>query len=643
MENFSLSLEEYKDLCENATDLIQSVTTNGHFKYVNNTWLRVLGYTRREVVKMTIFDIIHSDEIEHCQRLFKSVMSGDDVGLITTIFVTKNGQNIIVEGNVSCNFIDSKPVHTRAMFRDITKRKQVEQALEEKENKYSNLTASLNEVIYRSDPETFIATYVNKSIENLYGYTVEEWLKDPTLWENAILPEGKEKVFAGLARANVKKQPYIHVYQIIRKDKSVRWVRDHVSWEKDEQGDPVSVNGVMYNITERKRTEQNIAERIKELTCLYEISQLINKADISLEEILKGTVEIIPDAWQYPEITCARMTFDGTEFKTDNFAVTEWEQSSDIELKGKRVGTLEVYYLQEKVEIDEGPFLKEERNLIDAIAERLGRVIERMRAEENLSRLNLELEERVKERTKQLEQALQVVEVASQAKSDFLGSMSHELRTPLNAVIGFSQVLQEQYFGKLNEKQVEYVTDILESGQHLLSIVSDILDFSEIGTGKIKLELSKVIIKDLLENSLIMIKRKVLVHGISLDIDTTGDLEGLEIKADERRVKQVMFNLLSNAVKFTPDGGAIKIEGKKEGKELIISVSDTGVGIAPEEQEKIFREFYQTSGGITDKTPGTGLGLPLTKSIVEMHGGRIWMESEGSGKGSRFTFTLPIG
>ena len=203
--------------------------------------------------------------------------------------------------------------------------------------------------------------------------------------------------------------------------------------------------------------------------------------------------------------------------------------------------------------------------------------------------------------------------------------------------------MQEQYFGKLNEKQVEYVTDILESGQHLLSIVSDILDFSEIGTGKMKLELSKVIIKDLLENSLVMIKRKILAHRISLDIDITGDLEGLEIKADERRVKQVMFNLLSNAAKFTPDGGAIKIEGKKEGKELIISVSDTGVGIAPEEQEKIFREFYQTSGGITDKTPGTGLGLPLTKSIVEMHGGRIWVESEGSGKGSRFTFTLPIG
>ncbi len=158
-----------------------------------------------------------------------------------------------------------------------------------------------------------------------------------------------------------------------------------------------------------------------------------------------------------------------------------------------------------------------------------------------------------------------------------------------------------------------------------------------------ELELSKVKIKDLLEGSLVMIKEKALVHGVSLDIDTTKDLEGLEIMADERRLKQVMFNLLSNAAKFTPDGGAINVEGKKEGKELIISVSDTGVGIAPEEQERVFEEFYQAnSGSLKDKTPGTGLGLPVTKSIVEMHNGRIWVESEGQGKGSQFTFTLPI-
>ena len=157
-----------------------------------------------------------------------------------------------------------------------------------------------------------------------------------------------------------------------------------------------------------------------------------------------------------------------------------------------------------------------------------------------------------------------------------------------------------------------------------------------------ELAVSEIAFQALLENSLVMIKEKALVHGISLNFHTSGDLEELEIMADERRLKQVMFNLLSNAAKFTPDGGTITVEGKMEGKELIISVSDTGIGIASEEQKRIFEEFYQVKSSIRDKTPGTGLGLPLTKNFIEMHGGRIWVESEGPGKGSRFTFTLPI-
>jgi signal transduction histidine kinase len=239
-----------------------------------------------------------------------------------------------------------------------------------------------------------------------------------------------------------------------------------------------------------------------------------------------------------------------------------------------------------------------------------------------------------------------ILESASKAKSDFLAGMSHELRTPLNAVIGFSQVLQDQNFGPLNEKQKEYVQDILDSGQHLLDLINDILDLSKVEAGKMELLLSSVVMGDVLAHSLVMIKEKALTHGITIKTDIPEELSHFVMLADERKLKQILFNLLSNASKFTPDGSEITLSAKRvaegKGEVIQVSVKDEGIGITPENQGKVFEDFFQVANSVTGKASGTGLGLPLARSFVQLHGGRIWVESEGAGKGSQFFFTLPV-
>jgi signal transduction histidine kinase len=220
--------------------------------------------------------------------------------------------------------------------------------------------------------------------------------------------------------------------------------------------------------------------------------------------------------------------------------------------------------------------------------------------------------------------------------------MSHELRTPLNAIIGFSQVLQEGYFGELQPRYKEYVDDIIDSGRHLLDLINDILDLSKVEAGRMELFLSPVNPGELLHNSMSLIREKARKHGVKTRLEVGTELADLEIEADERKLKQILFNLLSNAAKFTPDGGLISVIAHREDGHVIISVKDTGIGIAAEDQARIFENFYQTHQTISNKTPGTGLGLALVKRLVALHGGRVQVESEGTGKGSRFSFTIPV-
>ena len=240
---------------------------------------------------------------------------------------------------------------------------------------------------------------------------------------------------------------------------------------------------------------------------------------------------------------------------------------------------------------------------------------------------------------REIEEKSQQIQAANRHKSEFLANMSHELRTPLNAIIGFSEVLQERLFGELNEKQAEYTDDILTSGRHLLSLINEILDLSKVEAGRMELEVAEFDLPLAIDNARTFVRERATRHGITLDVkvdDRVGDYVG-----DERKIKQILLNLLSNAVKFTPEGGRIGINARPINRAIEISVTDTGIGIAEEDQPKIFEEFRQVGSDSAAKIEGTGLGLTLAKKFVELHGGRIWVESE-PGKGSTFVFTLPI-
>ena len=234
------------------------------------------------------------------------------------------------------------------------------------------------------------------------------------------------------------------------------------------------------------------------------------------------------------------------------------------------------------------------------------------------------------------------LELANQHKSEFLANMSHELRTPLNAIIGFSEVLAEQMFGEVNDKQLEYLRDIHSSGQHLLSLINDILDLSKIEAGRMELDLVRFDLGMLLDNSLTLVRERATRHGLTLELEVAGDLAGWV--ADQRKIKQVVINLLSNAVKFTPPGGRVTVRARRigEGATAIaeVAVVDTGIGIAPDQQALVFEEFRQAGGDFLRKAEGTGLGLALARRFVELHGGGIRVES-APGRGSAFVFVLP--
>jgi signal transduction histidine kinase len=399
--------------------------------------------------------------------------------------------------------------------------------------------------------------------------------------------------------------------------------------KKPAQGSEKEAPGAVRSAGEAELRElaHKLGERVKELNCLYSISRLVEDRNSSVDEILRQIVNLIPPAWQYPEVTCACIKLKNNLFKTRNFKETKWKQSETITVNDEWFGTVEIYYLSEKPESDEGPFLKEERNLIRVIGERLGHIVEHKLAEERLQSLYQE--------EKELRERLQA---EMQGRVIFTRNLIHELKTPLTSLVATSQLLVEEEKNKKLEKLTQYVW---EGANSLNNRIDELHDVVKGEIGKLELDLKPLDLGKLLISLVEETKALARQEGVSINLKLDESLR--EVYADPVRVRQIMLNLLNNAFRYAAEGGRVNISVTPKTGFAVVEVSDRGPGIAESAQQHLFESGYKTekTDQVAKKSGGLGIGLPLCKLLVELHGGKIWVKSK-PGKGSSFFFTLPL-
>ena len=502
---------------------------------------------------------------------------------------------------------------------DITEFKQTEEALRESERRYDFALRAVREGVYDWDIPSG-RVYYSDRVRQVVGFSPDE-LSTAQDWLQRVHPDDRERYRAAhVEHFKGGTDRFECDYRYRAKDGSWRWARTHGVALRDEGGRAVRMIGSTGDITRLKHAEE--ALRLSEER--YAIATKVATEGMYEWNLTDGSLFLSEHTKAFfpagaPHTAGAwNSLIHPDDFPGYQEAVRDHFKGLTPRLEHEyRIATASGEY---RWVVDRGIAVRGGEGhavrLIGAVTD----VTSRKLAEQALR------------------EAREQAEAASREKSQFLANMSHELRTPLNAIIGFSEVLKDGMFGDLNAKQREYASDIHESGLHLLSLINDILDLSKIEAGRMELDLCEFDLRAALERALALVKERAQRHGVRLGLECAPNLSVL--RADERKFKQIMLNLLSNAVKFTPEGGSVTVAAERRAEGVEVSVRDTGVGIAPEDHAAVFEEFKQVGRDAGRKAEGTGLGLALTRRFVELHGGRIHVDSV-PGKGSTFTFTLP--
>jgi PAS domain S-box-containing protein len=621
--------------------------------YVNPAIAKIYGYPQQEFLENPYLwlEMVHPDDKQRVELEQQTLYDSGSKDVEYRI-VRPDGEVRWVSdrAHAVCD-AQGNAIRYDGIARDITERKLAEQTLRESEERWQLAMRGNNDGIWDWNVKTG-EVFFSARWKEMLGFADHEIANTLEEWSARVHPDDLDWVMQSIQDHFARKTPfYITEHRVLCKDGSYKWILDRGQALWDEQGNVIRMTGSHTDMTERRRAEEairtlnadlekRVAERTEDLFRVNEElrqSQEIYRQMFELNQAVKLLIDpgdgAIIDAnsaaaefYGYPLEQLKQMSVRDLNILTpQQIAVAMKQTVSDRQghwFFQHRLASGDV----RDVEVYSSLLNFQGKAMLHSIVHD---ITDRKRAEEQLRLSN----ERISLANAELARAARL-------KDEFLANMSHELRTPLNAILGLSEALQEEVYGTLTERQRRSLMSIEQSGKHLLALINDILDLSKIESGKMDLQLVPASIRELCTTSLAFVKQEASYRNIKLHCEIPTEIG--EVEFDERRMRQALINLLSNAVKFTPEGGdvTVKVEGDRTDETLKISVIDTGIGIAPENMDRLFQPFVQLDSSLTRRYAGTGLGLSLVRRIVELHGGSITLTSEVD-KGSCFTLNLP--
>ncbi len=623
------SEERYRDLFDNASDMIQSVGPDGRFLYTNNAWRKALGYTDEDLAKMTLFDVMAPSCRETCIDRFKEVMSGRQMEGVEATFIAKDGTEVAVEGSVNCSFRDGRPVVTRGFFRNVTERKRAEEAMRVVQERREQLEAVVGRspavaFKWRTD-DALTVDFVSDNVRQ-FGYSPEDFTSGRVHYVDILHPhdraraldEARQYVAAGVAE-------FVQEYRIITEAGDVRWVEDRTWVPREPDGAVRYHQGIVIDVTSRKQAEQELKESERRFR---EIMENVELAGVTLD--LTGNVTFVNDfllrltGWSREEVIgqnwfdrfiaeadrparrlrfLGRVQGDGTPYRHENEVVTRTGEVRTISWSST--------------------FLRDNRGRISGVTSIGEDVTEERRTRAELAAKNAEL--------------LQLNEF----KNQMLGMAAHDLRNPLAVIHTASSFLATDSSKTLSEeKRTDFMHRIHANSEFMVKLIDDLLDVARIESGKLELELEPTELCRLIDDSLSI--NRVLAEQKNIKLEFAAECVVPPLPLDRNKMAQVINNLVTNALKFSQSGTSVRVSAARENGRVVVAVADQGQGIPADELSKLFRPFGKTSVRSTAGEKSTGLGLAISRRIVEAHGGNIWAESE-VGRGSVFRFSLPVG